>query len=335
MDKSAERLRAISILAEEINKRRLTVFIGAGCSISAGLPSWKDLIEDLLKKYHIKTKDTNLIRVASRLEREAGSLEFREKVVESLRCKPDIITSLHDIFVSLHVNLFITTNYDHLLENSFGKYGYSPLVIIDDKDLPSIDPTRKTIVKLHGDLNSLGSLIITSKDYTKYKTDHQGFAEWLNAVVSQNTILFLGTSFDDPRLKEVDEHVLGLFDTFRRQPFILLKTPTKSIEHEDKFDIDLADFDAICEDFRERGFFVITIDRYDEIETFLKEIHKAYLNKKVKERPSDLESKLILQSDQLGVLEQTLADLLDEKTLQLSKYARGDGRLPIPSLRIE
>jgi len=32
--------RAIELLAEEINKQRLIIFAGAGCSSAAGLPSW-------------------------------------------------------------------------------------------------------------------------------------------------------------------------------------------------------------------------------------------------------------------------------------------------------
>ena len=246
MDKSTVRQRAINILAEEIHKRRLVVFVGAGCSISAGLPSWKDLTDTLLKKYHIKTKDNNLIRLASRLERDVGTLEFRGKVAESLRTRPDTLTKLHDILVSLDVNLFITTNYDHLLEDSFRKHGYSPTIITEDKELPSIDPSRKTIVKLHGDLDSLTSLVVTLKDYTRFKSQHRAFMEWLNSVVSQNTVLFLGTSFEDPRLKELDEHVLSLFGEFRRQPFIFLKVPRQdstTLEHD--FEIELEDFEAL------------------------------------------------------------------------------------------
>ena len=280
MDKIKEKIRAISLLAEEINKRRMAIFIGAGCSISAGLPSWKDLIDGLLKDYQIQTKDTNLLRLASGLERKIGPLSFREKIAERLISRPDTITSLHDNIVSLDVNLFITTNYDHLLEDAFRKYGFSPHVIINDKDINTIDPTRKTIVKLHGDIDSLTSLVITSKDYKGFKSDHKEFMDWFNGEVSYKTILFLGTSFDDPRLKEMDEHVLGLFDDFRRQPFIFLKTPENQ-KSNDQFDIDLADFEALCEWFiKDHGFFVVPIEKYDEIEDSLRELQKKALEKK-------------------------------------------------------
>lgn len=331
-----EKKRAISIIADEIIKKRLVIFVGAGCSVSAGLPSWKELISKLLQTHQIKTKDDNLIRLATRLESDLGSLRFRENIIENLRSKPTIKSSLHDTLVSLDLNLFITTNYDHLLEDTFNKKGYLPQIIWQDKDLPSIDPTKKVIVKLHGDINSPTSLVATSRDYTKYKSEHNAFVEWLNFTISQNTIVFLGTSFDDPRLKESDEHVLSLFGEFRRQPFIFLRLPTRDTStYDEDFEIELEDFQALCEDFKGRGFFVILIEQYDEINAILQEIHRRVLSAKLQAEPLDIETKLILQSDYSGSLEQNLQKLLDKKTLELSEHVRGKGRLPTSSLMIE
>ena len=329
MEKDSVKQRAISILSDEIVKNRLIVFVGAGCSVSGRLPSWRELIDGLLNEYHIETKDTDLLRLASRIEREVGKLKLRESIAERLRTRPEIESPLHDKLVRLDVNLFVTTNYDHLLEDTFRKSGYSPMVIKDDKDVPAIDLRKKTIVKLHGDMDSASSMVISKPDYTRYKTSHKGFVEWLNAVVAQNTMLFLGTSFDDPRLNDADDHVLGLFGDFRRQPFILLKSPQKddSAPNGD-FEIDLADFEARCEDFRDRSFFVVPIDQYDEIPDILQDVQTRALERKCQSDMSGFESGRILQADYLAVLEKNLRGLLDEKTLQLSEHVLGKGCLP-------
>jgi hypothetical protein len=321
MEKEAVKQRAISILSDEIVKNRLIVFVGAGCSLSAGLPLWRELVDGLLKEYHIETKDMDLLRLASRIEREVGKLKLRESIAERLRTRPEIESPLHDKLVRLDVNLFVTTNYDHLLEDTFRKSGYSPMVITDDKDVPAIDLGGKTIVKLHGDMDSASSMVISKPDYTRYKTSHKGFVEWLNAIVAQNTVLFLGTSFDDPRLNDADGHVLGLFGDFRRQPFILLKSPQKDgSAPEEDFEIDLADFEACCEDFRDRGFFVVPIDHYGEIPDILQDVQTRALERKRQSDMSGFESGRILQADHLAVLEKNLRGLLDEKTLQLSEH---------------
>jgi hypothetical protein len=329
MEKEAARQRAISILSDEIVKNRLIVFVGAGCSVSVGLPSWREVIDDLLKEYQIETKDTDLLRLASRIEREVGKLKLREDIAERLRIRPDTESGLHDKLVRLDVNLFVTTNYDHLLEDVFRKNGYSPVVIMDDKDLPSVDPDKKTIVKLHGDTDSASSMVISKPDYIGYKTSHKGFVEWLNAIVGQNTVLFLGTSFDDPRLNDADDHVVGLFGDFRRQPFILLRRPQKDDSApEGDFEIDLADFEACCEDFRDRGFFVVPVDQYNEILGILEEVQTKALERKRQIDLPGFESGRILQADHLAALEKNLRGLLDEKTLQLSEHVLGKGRRP-------
>jgi len=320
--------KAIPLLADEIDKRRLSVFVGAGCSLPAGLPTWAKLLDDLLTRYKIKTKETNLLRLASRLEKELGKTKFREEIIASLKVSPETTTPVHTALVSLNVNSYITTNYDHLLENSFRKNGVEPTTITKDEDLPCIDPTKKHIVKLHGDINSPSSLIITSGDYTKYKSNHHGFVEWLTADMSRNTILFLGTSFDDPRLSEIDDHVINLFDDMKRPHFIVLKRPDSSSMTSEEYEIALGDFEATCEDFKERDFFVITIDSYDEIEQFLNKLHEKVLGNKIKKDPSDFKNKALLQAKQIGELETTLNNLLDEKTRELCEYVNGEGRLP-------
>jgi len=329
MEKDSAKQRAISILSEEIVKNRLIVFVGAGCSVSSGLPSWKELIHDLLKQYNLETRETDLLRRAAIVEREVGKLKLCERIADRLQTRPDTESLLHNSIVRLSVNLFITTNYDHLLEDSFRKNGFSPMVISSDKDLSSIDPGKKTIIKLHGDMDAFSSMVISKIDYRHYKTSHKGFVEWLNAVMAQNTTLFLGTSFDDPRLNDADDHVLELFGDFRRQPFIVLKQPQKddSIPNSD-FEIDLSDFEARCEEFRDRDFFVVVIDSYDEIPGFLQEVQTKALEKKRQDDLSGFDARHILQADHLAVLEKNMRDLLNDKTLQLSKYVLGKGRRP-------
>ncbi len=329
MEKDSAKQRAISILSEEIVKNRLVIFVGAGCSVSAGLPSWKALIYDLLKQYNIETKETDLLRLATRLERDIGKLKLCERIADRLQTRPGTESLLHNSIVRLSVNLFITTNYDHLLEDSFRKNGFSPIVISSDKDLSSIDPGKKTIIKLHGDMDAVSSMVISKIDYRHYKTSHKGFVEWLNAVMAQDTALFLGTSFDDPRLNDADDHVLELFGDFRRQPFIVLKRPQKNDSIPDTdFKIDTDDFKARCEDFQDRNFFVVVVDSYDEIPDFLQEVQTKAIEKKPQDDLSGFDARHILQADHLAVLEKNMRGLLNDKTLQLSEYVLGKGRRP-------
>jgi tetratricopeptide (TPR) repeat protein len=314
MNKAIENTKIVALLAEEMSKRRLQVFVGAGCSKAAGLPSWKEMIDEIAKECNIRTKDTDLIRLASRLEKEVGVLKFREKVIEKLVTHPDVSTSLLDLLVSLDVNTFITTNYDHLLETSFARGGYAPRVISDDRDLPSIDPTQKTVVKLHGDINSPSSLVINSRDYISYSSNHRAFVEWLNVNAAQNTILFIGSSFEDPRLKSADEHVLNLFSGFRREAFIFLKTPESVGKDQIDYEVEVSDFDALCENFKERGVSVIRVESYKDIEEILHDVYLKCLEIRKEREPSNLQIKLLMQSEHMERTGKDLTKLLHEKT---------------------
>ncbi len=201
----------ITVLTKEVLKKRLAIFFGAGCSMSVGVPSWKQLLENLISKYGIQTKENNLLKLASRIERSIGRNNLVDEISDTCRTPQEPEALTYKLLTELDVNLYITTNYDHLLEEAFRQKGVQPHVVCKDQDLPVLNPTAKTIVKLHGDIDSPSSLICTERDYRQYKTNHRGFIEWLKAKNTELTILFLGTSFDDPRLVEADDHVIELF----------------------------------------------------------------------------------------------------------------------------
>lgn len=324
-----DRYRIVSLLVEEINKQRLVVFVGAGCSMSVGLPSWSSLIEELMEKNKIRSNERDIFRLASRLERELGPSKFREKIVERLRVDVVGKSTLHDALIALETFSFITTNYDTILEDYFKLKGISPAVITNFKDIPSIDPTRKTILKLHGDLNSPTSLVITTQDYSKYKKEGKAYIDWLESIAAQKSILFIGASFDDPRLKDVDDYVLNIFGRERRQPFIFFKIPESSATKSDEdFEIEIDDFEALCDDFRERGFYLILVRKFEEIANILNEVNKKVLEHKLKTNPDDLSMQLKLKEDYSGQLKKTLDKIIDERIKDLVKKVLGEGRLP-------
>jgi predicted Zn-dependent protease len=331
----SSRENAIVYLAEEIKRRRLIVFVGAGCSVNAGLPSWGDLISDIQKNIHLKTNETDLLRIASNIEKNLGDLPFREEVVKRLTLLPTSLP-LHQKLAQLDVNLFITTNYDQLLEDAFRNEKIQPVVVIRYQDIPSIDPSRKTIVKLHGDVNSTSAIVISSQDYLKYKFEHKPFVDWLNNKTIENTILFIGTSFTDQRLKDADEYVLQRFGQFRRNPCIFLRFPghRKGVLEAD-YAVELNDFEILYEEFITKGFKVIVIKEYEEIPKVLDEVHNLVLQKKLQDNPDDLKIKLFLKNTQAEELKKELADLCDANVRSLCDKVWGNGKLPTQGIMKE
>ena len=316
-------------LADELVKKRLAVFVGAGCSMSAGLPSWEKLLSDIQLKFKIKTKESDLLRIATRIEKEIGALPLREEIAERIKTLPCSPTALHKSLARIDANLFITTNYDRLVEDAFRNEGVSPSVIVQDKDIPSITPTKKTIVKLHGDIDSPSSIVVTSNDYLKYDIEHSSFIDWLKSKSVQNTLLFIGTSFMDQRLRDVDDCVLKIFGEFRRPPCIFLKMPDQMKQmHDSDYSVEFEDFEVLCEYFKNKGFYIIVIENYDEIAGILDDINALFLQKKLQESPLDLAKQLTFKTIHAERLEKELADICDEELKKLCSKVWGDGNLP-------
>ena len=322
----------ITILTREILKKRLAIFIGAGCSMAVGLPSWKQLLENLIAKYGIHTKEDNLLKLASRIERSIGRSNLVDEISDTCRAPQKPGSSTHELLAELDTNLYITTNYDHLLEEAFLKKGIEPHVVHTDLDLAVLNPTGKTIVKLHGDIDSPSSLVCTESDYRQYKTKHRGFTDWLKAKDTELTILFLGTSFDDPRLIKADDDVIEFFGGNRRNHVIVLKRPERVGGQ------DIGDFQAVLEDFEdrcrsfesERGFLVLIIQEYAEIEKLLKEIKNRVLQARIDEKKSsDRNADLYrLRPDQYEMLDKRFSEHLDATVRELCAEIAGPGCFP-------
>ena len=120
-------------LIDSFNKGRCAIFIGAGLSIAAGLPSWRSLIEELItlakEKANLSSKRINNLR--SLLSKESKFLLLAEELREVLpneinkyiierfedsNIKP---TNTHLKLMRLPYRFLITTNYDSLLEKAF------------------------------------------------------------------------------------------------------------------------------------------------------------------------------------------------------------------------
>jgi len=328
--------KAIVYLSDELLKKRLAIFVGAGCSVAIGLPPWTKLIFDIQLKFKIQTKEKDLLRIAAKIEKEIGALPFREEIAERIKTHPHSPEALHKSLISLDTNLFITTNYDSVLEDALRKEGIAPAVIMQDRDIPSIIPVKKTVVKLHGDINSPTSIIITSNDYLRYNLEHSSFNEWLRSKAVQNTLLFVGTSFTDQRLRDADEYVLKRFGDFRRAPCIFLKFPEKRPElSDDDYLVEIADFEILCEEFKSKGFYVLIIENYDEIVETLNNLNSLVLQKKLQETPADFVTQITFKTIQVERLEKDLADICDEKVKEICNKVWGDGCMPTQAVMKE
>lgn len=108
-------------LGELAREKSLALFIGAGASVPAGLPSWGALLNGLLGKSTLSAavkegfKDLSVLDQAELLHSNLGEA-MQEHILKSLKHTPPARPALaHALLAALQVEAAVTTNYDDLL----------------------------------------------------------------------------------------------------------------------------------------------------------------------------------------------------------------------------
>ena len=174
-------------LAEDLGERarrgQLAVFVGAGVSAAAGLPTWEQLLDELAERSGL---DDALRAGLSRLPaQDAAALLARELGREQLetfvkeRFGPGHYALAHALIADLPVQEFVTTNYDPLVELAAADIGRDLAVLPFDEAAPG----RPWLLKLHGDAAHPESVVLTRH------------------------VLFVGTSMQDDDLIRIAHQV--------------------------------------------------------------------------------------------------------------------------------
>ena len=167
-------------LAVHANKGAYAVLLGSGVSAAAGIPTGSQIVSDLVTKvanlegadvgddpaawykqrYGEDPDYSGLLNAiaSSPAERSLLLRSYFEPTDDERRIGVKVPTAAHRTMASLahsgHVHLFLTTNFDRLLEKALDDVGIVPQVLSTPDSIGGAVPfghTRCTVVKLNGD----------------------------------------------------------------------------------------------------------------------------------------------------------------------------------------
>ena len=195
-------------LVEALVSRNLVVFAGAGVSTEATGVFKSTLYEDIAYKLGLSGPDLSFPELMSRFcDRPNGRaqllLEIRKRF-DYLKSFPEVYrsaTRFHSEIATIpYVQEIFTTNWDDLFERECGA---TPIVTAEDFVFWNL-PGRK-VYKVHGSINSYGSLVATDEDYERcYERLHSGLiGSRLKLSLATRTVLFVGYSLGDHDFKRI------------------------------------------------------------------------------------------------------------------------------------
>jgi hypothetical protein len=186
----------------------LVLFLGAGVSMGAGLPSWDALIADLASVADIDPAQAEAlgrlpaVDRARIVERRLGGsgLSLQEAVAGRMRV--DGYPLVQALAAGLPVGEVVTMNYDQLFERASQGAG-RPVAVLPWEPARSRD---RWLLKMHGCVER-GDIVLTRHDYHRYEHTRAALAGIVQALLITRHMLFLGFSLTDPNFHRIVDDV--------------------------------------------------------------------------------------------------------------------------------
>lgn len=245
-------------LQKALRKQNVVILAGAGVSLYANYPSWKELIIQIYKKL-VNDYDDKLNLLIPAIEQDVlGIFEALEKIKkydsvarevlkEQLNNIPNIELTLHKEITNVSRKV-ITTNYDRLFEKATN----IDVVFPNSKfELARLIDSEEYIFKVHGSIDNVAGCILFKEDYQRvYNSPDIATVEFKNTIMN-NTILCIGFSMSDPYVIDIFKTINTLYEGYRKDNYIITTDDS---------------------DFTQYNFQTIRLDSYGQLPLVLKQL---------------------------------------------------------------
>lgn len=207
-----ERAELLRELSEDLSRRaranELALFIGAGVSMGAGLPSWGELLDDLLgeaKGLPVDASKFHKLDVRDQAAIVAQRIGSDQAVRDAIRARlgGTRYSLAHGLLASLGAREAVTTNYDQLYEAAVETANRDCAVL----PYEPMKGQARWLLKLHGSLDRPEDIVLTRSDYLGLADRAGALFGILQAMLMTRHMLFVGYSLSDDTFHRVMHEV--------------------------------------------------------------------------------------------------------------------------------
>lgn len=182
---------------------QLVIFVGAGASMSAGMPSWAQAVKKIADRLGIeKYTSEDYLRIPQYYYNARGKKEYTQLMHDVFLHQKYLASQpIHNQIIKFNTQTIITTNYDNLIEQAAEKNSEMIRVISKDSDLPYRKSGRE-LIKIHGDFES-DNFVLKEDDYLAYSRNFTLIENYIKSIIGTKVVLFIGYSFNDPDIKQI------------------------------------------------------------------------------------------------------------------------------------
>lgn len=299
-DQNTRNKTFVKRLKESLKAGDLTLVCGAGVSIGAQIPSWNELLLDLLETMIARISNDQSISLKSENASNYRSIlgssslvmgkylksnlgkdflpELRDALYKNNPKTCDLIDAIVEVSRPQRdgkpLNSIITFNFDALIGENLERNNVKFKAI--DNEGNRNQPDELPIYHVHGFLPRTGKITSTKSVVFSEDSYHTQFIEpfsWSNLIqlnkLSQNTCLFIGLSLTDPNLRRLLDVANRKDPSNNLNHYIVKKKPSLA-NNNDKVD-DLMMF-LEEQDANELGLNVIWVNDFDQIGELIKNL---------------------------------------------------------------
>lgn len=260
------------------------VFVGAGVSMGAGYPSWAALLAEIGEELGVQSGNLHDLAALAQwsIQENGGATRVRNVIKEQIGVDNQVPATL-EVLARLPVKYIWTTNYDRLIERAFATINRPIDTFSSAEDLAlRARPGATRLFKMHGSIERLDDVVISTDDYELYRSKRGAFLPLLQAHLSGMSMLFLGISFTDPNIRHVLSLIRESFTTAPPEHFAVVRPPQRDDCTSDaEFEARSTQHRLWSKDLKRYGLLVVEIDSYDEVPELLRQIERRIASRQI------------------------------------------------------